>query len=204
MAAGPPRYINNVIEIVLHATQEGSQRANVFHYQKLLAGPPSSAQLLELATNWWNAIQAAYTQIANSNLNFDYVTARDISAPGLNEATYVIPQPHIGTAAGVALPANAAAVISWKTGQAGRSNRGRTYLFGLSDGHASGSTLTSTYLGLAALVALNIRSFNNAAGAVQVVFAIASFTHGYYVIVTSATIDAFVDSQRRRLIGRGG
>jgi len=100
------------------------------------------------------------------------------------------------------MPANCAAVISWRTGLSGRSARGRSYIFGLQDGAAIGSTLTNAQIALLTALSNAIGSFTNAGG-VGVLFSILSKTLVNTFPVRNAIIDAIMDSQRRRLPGRG-
>lgn len=203
MATPIPRFLASTVEVVLHMTQEGSQRANVFHYKYVATSPPTVGNLVELASNWWTAVNTAYTAMANASLNFDYVTARDIDHAGANEGVYNIVQPHPGTTAGVQAPANATSVISFRTGVAARYGRGRNYICGLSDGSATGSQVVSGYLTQLVALANIIRAFTNSGGALATTFGIASFKHNLFIPVISAIVDIYLDSQRRRLINRG-
>lgn len=199
----PPRFIPGVAEITVRATQEASQRVNVHHYQFSAVTALSVAQCLEMATNFWTAVGPSYVAATSVSVNFDSVTVRDIGAPGLNEATYNIPQPAPGARVGTATPANAASVISWRTGIAGRFGRGRTYMFGIADADAVGSQIQSAQATRLLAIATALQSFLNAGGAVGVLHALASFSHSRSITIISFIIDLLIDSQRRRLINRG-
>lgn len=200
----PDHILASCIEVALYGTQEGSQRINVWHYKNVSAiGAPSVAQLIEIGQDFWSAINATYTSLANVNTNFDSVTVRDLQAVGANVGVYTIPQPHPGTASGTADPGNASLVLSWRTGRAGRAFRGRTYLYGLSETSTVGSTVNSGYALAANTLAATIRNFTNTPGAVTLQFAIASFTKEVLQPVIAHIIDIYIDSMRRRLINRG-
>ena len=190
------------VEVVVHAQSEGSERANVFHFYLVAIGFPTATQLDTLCQNFWTAIGLAYRNCCGINVNFTAVTARDLQSVAGAVGTYAIPQPAPGTINADLMPANCAAVISWRTGLSGRSARGRSYIFGLQDGAAIGSTLTNAQIALLTALSNAIGSFTNAGG-VGVLFSILSKTLVNTFPVRNAIIDAIMDSQRRRLPGRG-
>jgi len=196
-------YLNNTIELSLHATQEGTNRVNVFHYGYNPGNVPTVAQLLEIASNWWTQCGLPYKNMANQSTNFDYVHVRDIHAAGRNEADFFIGQPAPGLGTGTADPANAALVISWRSGRAGRAYRGRTYLHSIGENQSVGSNVTSAYLLAAVVVANAVRTFVNSGGSLGVNFIVASLTKQLQSVVTAHIVDIAIDSMRRRLINRG-
>ena len=200
----PDRFLGKTLEITLHATQESSARAYVwhFHYDRLL--PPSPTECVEVATNFWAAIQSSWNGLHSTTVNAYDVTCKDISFAGGAIGIYYIPQPHPGAYTGTAAPANVAGVISWRTGVASRSGRGRTYICGVSQTAVTGSLFVSTWLTAAAVFATVVAAFTNSGGSLTPLrFHIVSFTHEFSNPVSSFIVDNFVDSQRRRLIGRG-
>jgi len=203
--AGTPRRIPKWILISIFSTQEGSERVNSFSYAwSGTAIAPTLGQLNTMAQNFWTAVGALYTTMLCGNVNVDHVEARwlDPAGPPL-VGNYTIPQPHPGTSPGNATPANAAAVISWRTGLAGRAFRGRTYLPGIGESSQVNSTVNSSYITAATALANGIAAFTNGGGIVGVNMVVASFVKQLLNLVLSAVIDNAIDSQRKRLIGRG-
>lgn len=134
MCTGKHPYIpvDNTIQVVAVQNIQGEIAENVFHFTKSSAW--GSADLVTVA----NAVKAAYsnkiaplttaawslTEIRIADLTTQTGIAYDTGVTGVS-----------GTGAGVAVPNNVAAVISWGTAQRGRSFRGRTYIGGLASGH---------------------------------------------------------------------
>jgi hypothetical protein len=204
--AGTPRRIPGWIEISVHGTQEGSQRVNGFAYKWLgPAGPPPSVpQLTAMASAWYTACGAAYRAMCVGSYNFDYVEARWLDPAGpLIAGAFAPTQPAPGTQSGGATPANAAGVISWRTGALGRRYRGRTYLPAVSEAQTSGSTLLGAWITNATALALAIKGFTNGGGVSGVINVVASFVGQVLLDTLYVVIDTAVDSQRKRLIGRG-
>jgi hypothetical protein len=195
--------IDGGVRLVLTAQQENTQRIPVLHYRGPLGHVWTLAELLTLATNWWNAVRTTWKPVCSTGVTFYSVTATDMSNLVLPvQAVYVIPQPELGTAGGEASPANVACCVAWKTPYANRKLRGRTYLYGLTEGFSQGSTLLSTYLALAAALSIAITTFTNSTG-VSVYHVIYSRSANVMTNVTSVLIDTIADSQRRRLPNRG-
>jgi len=116
--------------------------------------------------------------------------------------SYTPPVLPTGSKAGDPLPANTACVISLKTGLSGRTAHGRLYAFGFVDGDATGSYITSG----------NIVSLSNLASAmlawaggtgIAVDYCVLSLKDEALRPINGYSVDNVVDSQRRRLPGRG-
>ena len=198
------RFLGKTLEITLHMSQEGSARAYVWHYHYDRILPPNAAECTDIATNFWAAITSSWNNLHSVSVGALDVTCKDVSFAGGAIGVYYIPQPHPGAYTGTAAPANAAGVISWRTGVASRSGRGRTYICGVSQTAVTGSIFTSTWLNVAAVFATVVAAFTNSGGFLTPIrLHVASFTHEYSNAVTSFIVDNYVDSQRRRLIGRG-
>jgi len=106
------------------------------------------------------------------------------------------------------LPGNVSLAVSFRTGLSGRSFRGRNYLAGLTEGQVTGNEISSTaaaafvdvYEGLLpTLTALSLTHVvvSRFAGGLPRVSGVAT------PVVSYLTTDLVVDSQRRRLTGRG-
>lgn len=112
-----------------------------------------------------------------------------------------------GSVTGDFAPMNVSCCVSLKTGYGHRSARGRFYICGIPDGKVSGNGFVQAWRD-----ALSV-AFNTFLGAVQasnLTWVVASRYHegeprplGVCTPITGVGIDNIVDSQRRRLPGRG-
>lgn len=96
---------------------------------------------------------------------------------------------------------NVTVTLSWRTGLAGRKQRGRIYLVGLTEPRVNANdTITSVQLSLMATAAAQFIGPVWSNGVVPAIFHRADNT---YTPVNSYVLENVVDSQRRRLPGRG-
>lgn len=177
-------------------------------YWKCVASPSATelAALAGSAAGWWNANCQGFT---NVNVSLQQVKATDLTTDSSPSVTYTIGLPTFGDVTGDPLPNNCSLAISFRTLGRGRSSRGRNYIVGLSEASVSGNTVDPTFIGyiqsayeaLSATLNADVEGFhavvsryhNNAPRAEALVQEVTA-----YVIV-----DPFIDSQRRRLPGRG-
>jgi len=197
----PAVYIPRWVQITLAATQEGQDRRNVINY-RYDGTSLTAAQLLDIATNFWAAVSASYRALASASVTFQWVTARDMAASTGLESQYFIPGSPVGTNGTDPEPGNVAGAIQWKTGRPGKQFRGRTELFGFCEDSVSGSLFNSAGIAHLVAVASSIFGFDNTPGP-QLDLAIASRRYEFLNVVTTFLVDAFTDSMRSRLIGRG-
>lgn len=115
--------------------------------------------------------------------------------------------PLAGTGGSVQLPNNVTLCIKWTTENRGRSFRGRTYHVGLTESQVTDNEVVAVAMG----------QFTTAYGALLTDLATAGWPlviasryannqpriTGVATLVTGFSIDPFIDSQRRRLPGRG-
>lgn len=199
--------VANTVEVHLRGTSNGQRWENTLYFFNA-TGPDTSnmAQLADDLEDWWTAEIAPHLA-EDVALNEIYLV--DLTTATSPTVTYTVSPPVQGGASTTQLPNNAAFVISFRTEGRGRSSRGRNYLIGLGGQSATAdpNIVNSTWAnniqaGYQALLApLSVdwtwvivsRYFNNAPrllGLTQPVTA---------VIYT----DLRIDSQRRRLPGRG-
>lgn len=186
----------------------GSQKCeNVLYFTGSGGVTPALATTLGAAlVAWWNAqFKAASPTIMS--LTEVYLT--DLSTATSFTVSYVTGLPSAGSSAVDPLPFNCSHCVSFRTANRGRSGRGRNYVMGLSDSEAVASVITVTRRNIdvnayAALVGAGtfvaglqfcvVSRISNgvprASGLIQPVTAVLS-------------VDDTIDSQRRRLPGRG-
>lgn len=189
----------------LNYTWLGQQVQNVFHVQHDF--DPSSGDIgaaNDVIALWWN------TEVEPNVSNM--VEARSIIGTSQAEEngpqfTTAFAPGSVGQLTSPSMPSGTTVAVSWRTGLSGRSFRGRTFHVGLVEGQVVGneidgtthSTLIGAYVQLVTDLATESKPLvvasrfaNNAPRVV-----------GVATIVTSCLIDVFIDSQRRRLAGRG-
>jgi len=169
---------------------------------------PTPVNVLPLCAEFvtkWNATMKAYMP---SDLSLTGIKVVDLSAQNGWTLFYQTSLPIAGTSAGASLPNNCAVVLTKRTFARGRSYRGRIYQPGLTELHTTSNAVQATPL--AAFIAFwdDMRVYNT--GTVEFVMVVASryqegnqLSVGEKTIVTGITSDGVVDSQRRRLPGRG-
>jgi len=197
----------NCVRVSLQQRLAGQVVVNTISLLK--AGSVVSADLplvCSAAQGWWENYIAPNVA---TGFTLEYVNAIDLTTASSPSYSLAITPPSAGEiSVGSGLPNNAAAVISWRTDLRGRSFRGRMYLAGLLDTSLASSTrISSTTQTALAIAAVNLSSFFDSLDFAHVI--ISRFSggvardEGFPATVTSAVIDIFVDSMRRRLENRG-
>jgi len=199
----PQPVIPKWIRTVLHVTHETSAMMFPINFQYTGGASSISESLLSDLNNHVlaNLIPGIQALMSNSYVytNLDS-TDRSIVGGAYSNLVLAITG---GITTGDPLPSNCADVISWRTGLSGRSNRGRTYTFGATDAQATGSIWTSGYTTLVGNLAASLVAYVGPLTC-PVTTAVASVKDLEMKPITGYIIDSFVDSQRRRLPGRGG
>lgn len=198
----PEVHIPGWVQVIVHATQEGTQRIITFS-MKSNGNIPSPVEAQEWAAGFWAECGMAIRNCASLLVNFNHVEVRTMYPEPVNyQGIYFIPQPSPGNLVGDPSPGNVAAGIRWKTGVRGRKHRGRNNMFGLSDNIATGSLLTSPYVIELALMAARMLAFSGSPS-IGGDPAVASRVGLFLTEILTFTIDNLVDSQRTRLLQRG-
>lgn len=200
-----------VARLVARGLMANQEIINVTHWQQVSEVAPTVADLQDLAAryvSWWSTfispiVGAGYT------LNEIVVTAMD--APPALQIAFSDTLPAAGDAAGELLPANVAACVTVSGGTTGRSSRGRFYLAGLTENATVGSTFTVPTVAAINLAfsALLLDSEGEPFSGWELGIYSTELNSlprptGLFTPATSASLrDNIVDSQRRRLPGRG-
>jgi hypothetical protein len=135
------------------------------------------------------------------------VLARDLTVQnGLSlESTSSLPI--TGTNSNAGCSNNVTLAVKWQTGYAGRSYRGRTYFIGLTENNVTGDTVAGAYAsGLQGAFEQLMSDLDGAGFGMGVLSRYhnnAPRTAGVLTPITSVSVDTVIDSQRRRLQGRG-
>jgi len=198
MATEP--HINGWTQITVWWSDLGGNHSNVFSFKS--ATQPSPVEMQSIAQNFYTWIATAFKACLTGAHNVDRVEARTRWV-GVNYfGNYYPPQPNPGTATGATLPNSGASTIAWKSGARGRSFQGRTFMGGISEALVTQDTIGSTLLVAYQTLANLVATFTNTPGT-PMQFVIASVKLLQLVNVLRDVLDNIMDSQRRRLTGRG-
>jgi len=196
----PAVIIPNGVRVVIRGTHLGNEIVNVFGYRSDTP-PASAAELLEFLNAWAVNHTTEYLAIKSADYTLIDVTATDISTAGGAQATFSYAPGTVGTSSPASAPGNVAGVISWRTDLSGRRNRGRSYIGPLPNNGFVGDTMDSDVLPFMTAFAEGL--IEGGLGEEGFDFAIMSVADLAMKVVTAFIIDVILDSQRRRLTGRG-
>ena len=198
--------ILNVVQVELVFNWNGQVVENVLHYSKASPwNPAAAAELGAGLVTWWNT---GMKPIVSSTLQFQQIKFTDLASETGFTLAYATGLPLNGTSGSPSSPNNVTVAMTKRTALRGRSYRGRIFHLGLVEEQCVNSALnTGVAAGLVALYAaltdfpltgdeaiLCVASrYNNGAPRVT----------GVATPVVSITTDGVIDSQRRRLPGRG-
>jgi len=155
---------------------------------------------------WWTTELAPWLSADISLRELVCTDLSTITGPSVAQAAPV-PNPDGGVGFG-SLPGNCALCVSFRTNLRGRSYRGRNFVAGLPETEVTGNTVaTATVNGIQdayQAIPASISSFPFEHTVISRFTAGAPRVAGASTPVTSyVVVDPFVDSQRRRLTGRG-
>lgn len=197
----------NVAKVTMTFSQGDEIAQNVYHVE---TGNSWSVEHLEnlaqLFYNWWDEELKA---LVSTSVALEGIVTRDLTSEFDDEHTSAQAFPLAGTLASPVLPYNVTPVISWRTGLTGRSTRGRTYHVGLSEAQAVGGQLeTAAQVALSAayddlLSRINADSEPWQLAVLSRVQGGATLAEAIPYGILVGIVDFALDSQRRRLPGRG-
>jgi len=183
----------------------GQQIENVFHFEGDVPFIASALATLgdEMKTAWESTMRAHIQ--TGCNLNYILLTALDTDAGDQVN----VPVDEAGTLSGTGLPGNVTVSIKFGSGVSGRSNRGRMYWPGISTSQVSGNQLLDS---VASAFVSDVSDFFDAiTTATGYIHVITSYCHNKVwrtaavnnEVISYLLVDKNLDSQRRRLAGRG-
>jgi hypothetical protein len=169
----------------------------------------ASTSLDALTSQFLNWVSTVFVNLVHTGYQVDFVQAVDQSVDGGAQSILPPGSALHGSKGGLLLPNNVAYCVSFRTGLTGRSNRGRNYVPAISDADLNGPNhVTSTFRGQVVSGYQDLLP----GGAITVGnWAVASRFHnklprtvGVATPINAVlTVDDVLDSQRRRLPGRG-
>lgn len=202
-----PLTANVTWHVQLNYTHLGSKFQNNQYFKSTGTFFPADAIALGDAAidAWKNNVRS----ITGKDVYLDNVVVTDISSATGTQIVDTTGLPSVGTAADPALPGNVTAALSFRTALRGRSFRGRNYLVGITDAQRVGDSLPSTAI-TAFLVAWNAYFADIITALPTLAHSVVSWCQdgawvnpGTVTAVTNLQLEGTLDSQRRRLSGRG-
>lgn len=198
--------VSNTCKVVMEFQDIDSFACNVYH---VLGTSQMIHDVLlgigQTFETWWKDNKA----LISDNITLNRVMVTDLHQENGVSVEIPVTTNNIGTHTGNPLPANVTLAVKWTTGFTGRSFRGRTYHIGLTDTMRTGNYVNSSDLAL--LQAYYAELMDTVTGlAYDVHLAVVSYRHnkvaraaGLPTVITGVSIEHTLDSQRRRLPGRG-
>lgn len=192
-------------KVELIYTQNNQRVENVFYLQ--LENTIETDDVGTIAVNVGNAFSAHIPPIFNENTTLVLIRVTDVSVENsfIRDSSVNIN----GDLLGAGVPGNVTVAVTFASGLTGRSQRGRLFQVGLDDGQIDGNDLTA---GTPAAIADAWSDFfaQLATDTLAATHVIASYCHNgswrtnaQLTPVLSYFCDNHLDSQRRRLTGRG-
>lgn len=194
--------INNWVTVELVANQAGQIVETVFPYKSSDMAITQS-DLQAFVNGWWGIVVPLMQGIVSSEVTFTNAIAKThfLEFPNV-EADYTPGTGVAGTVTGDCSPGNVSLAVKSLTGVIGRSRRGRQFLYGIAESQTDSNQVISGYsTGLLTLFARNLTGFSYLSHVYLP--AVASRKYGIINAVLAYAADAYIDSQRRRLTGRG-
>lgn len=196
----------NVCEVELRYTWDGQNVENTLYFVAVTGFDETDmADLAGIVAGWWHD-SVRPQQSEDVTLRELYLT--DLNTNTSPTLTYTTGLPDAGSAAAPSLPNNNSFTISFRTGGRGRSSRGRNYWVGLLAGQVVASEVTEVH---AASIKAAYDALFDALSESAWSWCIISRFHNLaprttalvQQVSTVVITDLTVDSQRRRLPGRG-
>jgi len=199
--------VADTVEVELFQRLHGQKIENTLYFR--LTGGMTGADIIDLWNQlliWWTT---SFKVVLSEDLSLFGAKITDLSTQTGVSMNFNAPTPNpTGDVEFAALPGNVALTVSFRTNSRGRSYRGRNYVAGLAEPSVVGNTVdTSVITGLQDAYT-DLISLPTSGGWEWVV--VSRYTNnaprvtGVATLISSASVvDPYVDSQRRRLTGRG-
>lgn len=197
--------VANTLKVEIRFNVFGQQCENVINV-KLPSSPTIEVltDVAEAVVSWWGDNGKL---LVNSAVGLVAVKVTDLGETNGLSIEYTTGLPVVGTASGALAPLNVTAAIRLNTSQRGRCFTGRLFHVGIPILSLFDNGITADYLAsLKASYEALIDLVNLVGGQVSIVSRVTGGAQRGTPVVTPVTgvfIDPLVDSQRRRLTGRG-
>lgn len=196
----------NTVQCEIRYLFDNQQVENTLYF--LYDHAPTSGEGTDLADalfDWWDT---NYKPLLVASIGLREIFLTDLTAADSWAVTRVSSPVVVGTRAGGAMPNNIALCISFRTNKRGRAHRGRNYVMAMSEGDVTANNFDGAYLTAVQAAYVALSDVEAATGANWVVVSrfqgLLPREEGITTPVASVGFfDGVVDSQRRRLPGRG-
>lgn len=202
----PFQPVPDTAKVAVVATYLVSDVVNTFHFKR--SGSWGASELEDLVGAVAAAWVASVMPSLSANMALRRIESRGLRSDGDVAVEFVFSPVVSGGRGGDSLPGSIAFAVTHLTGLAGRSYRGRTFFGGLAEADVSGDLLDA---GRADALRNGLESVRQQASAQGWTMVVVSRTNNRTPRAQGLTIpvtgfrwrDRIVDSQRRRLTGRG-
>lgn len=201
--------VPKTVKCAVIASLFGQTIANTLYFA--FPDDPLASEVLQLAASVGEWAVGALCPVLSEDYVYKRTEATDISAEGMPAYTNTIGADTTGAIASVSAPGGTCLAVSFRSALGGRSYRGRNYVSGIPLAALEGNQLASAYVtgyveAYEALVPDYV--FDDLPAAVHVIASryhlgaprVAGVTTP---VLTYLATNADIDSQRRRLTGRG-
>jgi len=188
-------------------TCQGQVCENVFNWEYPTPPDPADGAALAAAlVGWW---AAAVRPLVKADVILQRIKVTNLTSATGFVIDFATGLPLAGTYAPAStLPNNVTVALKWGTASRGRSFRGRTYFIGMPNDKVSTNAVIPAYI--VSLAAAYNQLIGLDTGAEDGIFSVVSRfsnnaprTTAVVTPITGLSINSEVDSQRRRLAGRG-
>lgn len=185
-------------EVAVKGQLFGQECDNIWHVE----GPdPFDATVAGTVAGIFQTGYSDIQAVLSADYSINEVHVQNFAGLATGEFTLAITPPQPGGVGLSSSPGSVCLCVSLRTAVAGRSTRGRKYISGLAEQDVGNNALDPDTAAAIRVAIANMVDTLAANGTPLVVF---SKTNNVITPVTAVTlVDLFVDSQRRRLTGRG-
>jgi len=196
-------------EVRIQATLNGQQVENVFHC--LVSATPTSGDLDTIRDTFQTWVEGEYASINSSNVAFNQIVVTDLNVEGGGQSIVTFVPTVPGDVESAVKTNQDTLAVSLRTGHSGRSFRGRSYILGVPTSDYAGDNPNMVSNAYADLVVPAYQGLIDALSIAGFPLAVLSRFHdhapranGLSTEITTVTlVNQIVDSQNRRLPGRG-
>jgi len=196
-----------IVQVEVRGLNDGQQIENRFNIDALTTVTPALvADICNLVSVW---AQTDYFPLLPSSIQLTEVFAKDLTTITGSQHTIVPASPVFGGQVAAPAPNEVSFCVSLRSGNAGRSARGRYFVLGVPKDLITANTLNATLRGQH--VAAGQELIDTMVGGGFALVVVSYFSGGvvrpggpvYFPIITAVSVDGIVDSQRRRKPGNG-
>jgi hypothetical protein len=198
--------VPNTMKVAMCYKLSGQEMCNVFYVEG--SGPPTQAQMEEVAQMYIDAWEDHLKPIQSSVTSLQRVEVRDLSVQNGAGIEYTTGLPQNGASGAGSLPNNCAVAVKKSSGLTGRSFRGRNYFGGmttawLDDTNSPNATVRSAIVNFFQQLALQLVADGLQEVVVSTIANGSQRATGVTTPITAYSVNDVLDSQRRRLPERG-